>query len=188
MLLGLFQAPGFAEIKEYRLDPAKSRVSFEVGSTFVTVHGRVKALSGNVDFVPETGDVKLPMKIEIPVQSMETGNRIRDGHMRKMLEAEKFPVIRWSAAQVHCRPGGTPQSMVCDAAGTLKIREIERQKNFSVMLTFRENHVKAEGRWSFERNEFGLKPPSMLGMARVKQEIKIEFETEWDELQEGLSS
>ncbi len=179
LVTAIFQANLFAESKLYQLDASQSKLLFEVSSTLHNVQGQAKSLTGKVDFDLGTGTVNFPMQIEIMVNSMDTGNSRRDNGMRKMLQSEQYPVIRWSATQIDCRPGAVAKTMLCDAAGILDIRNIKREKKFQVSLTFHEGQIHAKGDLSIERKDFELKTPSLLGIVRVGQEVKIKFEAIW---------
>ncbi len=178
-LTAIFQANLFADAKQYQLDASQSKLLFEVSSTLHDVCGQAKSVAGKVNFDKATGKVSLPMQIEIAIDSMDTGNSRRDKAMRKMFQSDQYPVIRWSATQIDCRPGEVAETMLCDAAGTLDIRNIKREKKFQVFLTFYEEQVQAKGDLSIERKDFELKTPSLLGFIRVGQEVKIKFETDW---------
>ncbi len=179
LLTAVFHPHLYAESKQYQLDASQSKVLFEVSSTLRDVHGQAKSIAGKVVYDQVTGTVSLPLQIDIAVDSMATGNSRRDKDMRKMFLSDQYPVIRWSATQINCRPGEAAETMLCDVAGILDIRNIKREKKFQVFLTFHEGYIQAKGDWGFERKDFELKTPSLLGVVRVGQEVKIKFETMW---------
>ena len=180
LLVTGFQAHLYAEVKTYQLDAAQSKVLFEVGSTLHDVHGRAKSFASKVVFDQAAGKVSLPMQIEIAVDSMDTDNQRRDKGMREMFESQKYPVIRWTATRIDCRPAEKAESVICDAAGVLEIRNIKHENKFQVLLTPYEGQIQAKGSLDIRRKDFDLKTPSLLGIVRVSQEIKVNFETIWD--------
>jgi|GEM_PF-2314133 len=179
LMLAVIQPCASAELRQYRLDPEKSRVSFEVGATFHSVRGEAKQAEGNVSFDSKAGAVELPAQIEIPAALLDTGMERRDKHLRKMLQADDYPAILWSASRVKCEPAEASKTLSCDASGTLKIKNIERDVSFPVLLTQQENGIRAEGSLKLARKDFDLKTPFTFGIMRVDQEIKIEFDTFW---------
>lgn len=169
----------FAQTATYRLDPSQGEIKFSVRATVYTINGKAKEADGKVSFDPEAKEVKLPMTLEIPVESLKTRNKLRDRDMRKMFEDKSYPTLSFKATKVTCGSGEAPQFLKCDAEGILKIRDIEKPVQFPVELTLRETKVKAAGSVTIKRDDFGLKTPSMLGMIRVSEDVTIKFDTVW---------
>ena len=175
----IFHSLGFAQAQSYEMDAAKSQVWFEVRATMHTVHGEAVPSISKVVFDRATGEVKAPVQIEIPVSSMETGNKRRDKAMHKMFQAGEYPSIIWKADSMACRQAESARSMICDAQGTLKIRNIEQKSSFPIFLTFSDEGIKASGFWTVNRKDFDLKTPSLGGLVRVGEDVKIKFDTLW---------
>jgi len=116
--------------------------------------------------------------VEVPVAGMKTGNDSRDGKMREMFQSDRFPAILATARDIDIdglrervrkgREGKTPLEIV------LAIRGVERKLQATV------GGLKEEGsRVSFDiefpvsLNDFGLKPPSVLGIIRVADKVVV---------------
>jgi len=169
-----------AAVETYAVKAATSELHFEVDSTLHNIHGKAEAFSGRVTFDKESGRVILPMRLDIPVTGLDTGNAKRDKAMRKMFEVERYPTIQWSAREVSCSASAVANVLQCQVEGTLKIRDIQRATDFSVRLTSHGDSLVAEGRWQLERDDFELKTPSVLGIIRVAQPVSIRFKTLWE--------
>ena len=175
----IFCAPVLLHAADYQMDPAQSKIKFSVRATVYTINGKAQQSTGKVTFDLASKTVSLPLSIEIPVKFLKTRNKLRDRDMRKMFEAEKYPVILWTASKVDCGPGSALEFLTCQTSGTLRIRDVEKGVTFPVELTLSEKAIRADGLVRIQRDDFGLKTPSMLGLIRVAQEVIVQFKTEW---------
>lgn len=176
----MFSSPAAAEVKEYKLNAAESKIKFSVSATVYTIRGTASQAESRVSFDAQSGTVNLPMKIEIPVDSMKTKNKLRDKDMRKMFDSKQFPVILWTAEEVECAPRNTGNAFACTGKGILTIKGQEKKVIFPVDLLVEEKGIRATGLLTIKREDYGLKTPSMLGMVRVGKEVTIEFDTVWN--------
>lgn len=118
------------------------------------------------------------VEIEVPVAEMNTANDSRDEQMRKMFESDRHPRIRAVARGVDT--DRVREAMRKDPGGeaplplTLDIRGVERRIE-ATASRFKEER----GRVSFDLEfpvslkEFGLKPPSFLGIFRVSDRVVV---------------
>jgi len=124
------------------------------------------------------GKVLPTVEVEVPVAEMKTGNDSRDGKMREMFQADRFPRIRASARDVDVdrlreemakdREGKAPLDLL------LRIRDVERK------VRARAGNLKESGeRITFDLEipvsikEFDLKAPSVLGIVRVGDKVSV---------------
>jgi len=177
--LTFYLTPAFASMVNYEIDLPNSSLTFEVNSTLHKVHGKAKPQQSEFRFDASSGEVELPVEIDVPVRLMDTQNKDRDTKMRKMFDADQYPVIQWRAKSVECEPVPGDQALGCEVEGWLKIRDIERPSSFQVNLKFTEDSIEVEGGWGFEREDFELETPTVMGFIRVDQHIDIEFKTHW---------
>jgi len=125
------------------------------------------------------GRAVLPsVAVEVPVAGMKTGNDSRDGKMREMFQADRYPGIRAAARDIDV--DGIRDGIRKDRGGksslaiALAIRGVERKVQATV------GNLKEEGgRVSFDiefpvsLKDFGLKPPSVLGIIRVADPVVV---------------
>ena len=175
-----FQSYAQSEALTYQLVASKSKLNFKVDSTLHEIHGHAPRFSGEVAFDPVKNKVIIPMTIDIAVDFLNTENKKRDQAMLKMLEVKKYPLMTWKAESVECEPLREEKTTVCQASGQVRIRHIERKISFHVYIKFSDTGAEAEGEWSFERKDFELETPSVLGFIRVAQPIEVKFKTQWD--------
>ena len=178
-LIFLMQTSAAGQSVNYEIDASASELTFKVDSTLHEVHGEADIMPTEVAFDAATGTVSGPIKISIPVSELNTHHNGRDKEMRKMFDSENYPVITWRSTEISCEPLSGQPEINCDVKGYLKIRNSERSTSFPVTLTPDGDVLWAVGRWEFERKDFDLETPSVLGIIRVAQPVSIEFHTLW---------
>src|ERR1700741_5649545 len=93
------QAAATAREIALTLDPAQTKVRFNVDSTLPMVHGTLALKSGAVKFDPQTG--KSSGLIVVDAVSCETGNNSRDQRLHKeILETWKFAEATFHPSQI----------------------------------------------------------------------------------------
>ena len=102
-------------------------VEFEapVSVKALTIHGKAKKLTGSV--LMDGLNLK-KINVKIPVNSLSTGIKVRDKHMRERIfqtEDGKFPDIEFSSSEVNCT--GQIDDMECKVKGFLKIRAVLKE-------------------------------------------------------------
>lgn len=121
----------------------------------------------------------LPLvKLEVPVAGMDTGNDGRDHEMRKMFRSDEHPVIHASARDIDT--DAVRKRMKEDPAGKapldilLEIRGQERRIAAAASgLKEEGNRVSFDVEFPVSLKEFGLKPPSVLGLIRVGDRVTV---------------
>lgn len=175
----IFASPGFAEVQQYRLSSEDSRLNFEVDSTLHPVHGLAGQLEGTLLFDRETLESAMPVSIRIPAAMLDTQNGKRDKAMRKMLRAEEFPYIVWSAENADCARNKVSNELLCQVSGPLTIGDITQPVEMFISVDIQDKSIRSKGEWKFRREEFNLETPSVLGIIRVDQEIRVAFDAVW---------
>ena len=99
--------------KSLRLDPAKAKVEFFLGTPLHDVEGSFALRSGEVRFDPATGAAS--GEVVVDLTGARTGNGSRDKTMHEeVLESKRFPLATWRFEKVE---GTLPAS----GAGTVKL-------------------------------------------------------------------
>ncbi len=97
----LLSTSTFAATETYEIDPAHTSIGFRVKHLFSTVPGRFLEINGNFTVDSEDPE-KSEVKVTIPVDSIDTGNKKRDGHLKTgdFFDAEKFKEITFTSKNV----------------------------------------------------------------------------------------
>ena len=118
------------------------------------------------------------VEVEVPVASMDTRNKSRDGKMREMFLSERFPRIHAAAhdvdverlrAEIGKGPGGNASIDLL-----LRIRDVERKVRATASnLKESGERVSFDLEFPVSLKEFGLTPPSVLGIVRVGDKVSV---------------
>jgi polyisoprenoid-binding protein YceI len=88
-----------------------------------------------------------------------------------LLDAEKFPNIEFNSQSIFQSEKGNYQ-----LSGSLKIRGIQRAVTLPLQVDKREGRPsRVSGAFSFKQTDFGMKPVSIAGVIKVKDEVEIKF-------------
>ena len=146
-------------MSKWTIDPDHSVAAFSVRHMMVTnVHGQFNKIAGTIDFDPS--DVsKTSIALEISVESIFTGIKKRDDHLRSQdfFDADKYPRITFQSTKAE-RTGFSN----CKITGDLTMRGITRSVtidvNFSgpVNSPFGETSMGFSGKFRVNREEFAI--------------------------------
>jgi len=125
----------------------------------------------------DAGVITVP-ELTVAVSDMDTENSSRDKKMRKMFEAEKYPLIKGMSGAISLIDIRKAIDENIDSAPTLlfqlKIRDIERP-----VTAVLQNIVEAEGKieadltFTLSLADYQLKAPSVFGIIKVGDSIKV---------------
>ena len=155
------------------LDPAQSKVHWNVDSTLHTVHGTFAVKSGTLHFDPETG--KAGGEIVVSATSGESGNNSRDSRMRKeILETAKYPDVVFRPTQVE---GKVVLSGASDVTlhGVFSIHGTDHDLTALVHAELMGDHWKGTGKFDVPYVKWGIKDPSNF-LLKVKPVVNVELE------------
>jgi polyisoprenoid-binding protein YceI len=156
-----------------RLDPAKTKVEFSVGSTLHNVHGTFKLKSGEVRFDPASG--KASGAIVVAATSGDTANDGRDKKMHgRVLESEKFPEIVFSPNQVRGKiaPQGSSE---LEVSGVFRLHGQDHDLTMTVSVEpDAGRQVRAMTHFGVPYIKWGLKSPNTF-LLKVDDTVNVEI-------------
>ncbi len=150
-------------------------VVFEGSSTLHDFNGK-----GSCEpfIASENAGVLTVPELTVAVSDMDTDNSSRDNKMRKMFEAEKFPLIKGMSAPISLSDIRKTLEENVNSTTTLlfqlKIRDMEKP-----VIAVLQNIVETEGiitadlTFTLSLADYQLKAPSVLGIIRVGDSIKV---------------
>jgi polyisoprenoid-binding protein YceI len=127
---------------------------------------------------PSGKEVIPVVEVEVPVASMNTRNKSRDGQMREMFRSDRFPRIRGEARNVDVErirvEFGKVRGGDVSIDLLLRIRDVERKVR-ATASNLRESgeRVTFDLEFPLSLGEFGLKAPSVLGFIRVGDKVSV---------------
>lgn len=181
-LLAGWPAEAWAAPNRYVLEPDSAHVRFRGRSTLHGFAGETDVVRGEMTFDPQQRQLTAPAHLAIPVESLRTGIGARDRAMYAMFEADRFPELTITIESVSVldepRPiDATPRRYLLH--GRLRIRQIERPIEFQAQATVTEDAVEVSGTLPLTTAMFDLKPPSVIGLIRVRNTLVVEFTAHW---------
>ena len=155
------------------LDPAQTKLHFNVDSTLHMVHGTFAVKSGSLQFDPQTG--KASGSIVVNTVSGDTGNNSRDQRMHKeILETWKFAEATFRPSQID---GQVSLTAPCDfkVKGVITLHGTDHELVAEVHSEFTGDHWKGTAKFDVPYIQWGIKDPSNF-LLKVKPVVNVELE------------
>lgn len=114
--------------------------------------------------------------LTFPVMAIDCGNGTMNDHMRKALEAEDHPQIRYSLSKYDIAGAGSGVEVRAD--GELMIAGRTRPVSMAVKVTRDDTGgVRVRGEQEVRMTDFGVRPPKlMLGTLKVGDVVLVKFD------------
>jgi polyisoprenoid-binding protein YceI len=166
--------------------PAPARIRGDCDVAFLgtsTLHGfsgsvRCQPFAAILAHDPMGKEVLPSVEVEVPVAGMDTRNKSRDGQMRGMFQADRFPRIHASVRDVNV--DRLREEMGKDPEGKapldllLRIRDVERKvRAMASRLKESGERVTFAIEFPVSLKEFDLKAPTVLGFIRVGDKVSV---------------
>jgi polyisoprenoid-binding protein YceI len=166
-------APATTHEVALTLDPAQTKVHFNVDSTMHMVHGTLALKSGSLQFDPQTG--KSSGSIVVNTVSCETGNSSRDQRLHKeILETWKFAEATFRPEQIDGQVSLTAPSDF-KLKGVITLHGADHELVADVHSEFMGDHWKGTAKFEVPYTKWGIKDPSNF-LLHVKPVVNVELE------------
>jgi polyisoprenoid-binding protein YceI len=177
MLVTVLFLPASAQPRRWVPNPAKSVVTFDATHQMGDFSGRAEAVTG--EFQADTADLRASITgvARVRVAVLRTGNDNRDRDMRKVLDVDRFPEIRFTIGGVEPSFNSVTSSAdtLITVKGGLAVRGVERPVTFLARVRLRDDRIWVRGESRIRLTDFGIKPPSRL-FFRVGDDVTIGFD------------
>jgi polyisoprenoid-binding protein YceI len=156
-------------------------VTFDVGTNVfaISVHGESKALKGKVRVREGADGLQLEqLEAIVPVESLNTGMKLRDGHMRKYIfqtPEGQVPDVRFSAEHADCSAASTAGQSTCKVSGTLAIRGTPRPFVIDLLVNKESDLFRVRGDALVRLSTYGIERPSQFGV-QTADDVKLHLE------------
>lgn len=170
-----------AQAETFKIDPARSVISFKVRHLLGKVTGRFRQLSGVINLDREHPE-QSSVNATIQVKSIDTGIAKRDEHLKSadFFQAEKFPEISFKSQSIK-RTGKESGEIT----GELSMHGVTRRIVLHVsFLGFGKNSTDETSRWRvttdpIKRGDYGLRWSSTVeSTSMIGQEVTVTMEIE----------
>jgi polyisoprenoid-binding protein YceI len=163
----------------YEIDGTHTAVEFVARHLKIaTVRGRFRDIAGRITIAEEPEDSHV--EVEIGAASLDTGNNVRDAHLRSadFFEVERYPTIRFRSTSVRALPDAA-----WEMVGDLTIRDTTRPVSLQVGFDGADVSPLGDERIGFSaatevnREDFGLTWNGALetGGVLVGKTVRIEL-------------
>lgn len=107
---------------------------------------------------------------DLPVSTLNSGSRSRDTEMYKMFGGDSFPMIHGEVTKAPVPEGGSGEVTM-----QLRIRDQEHPVRIAITnWTQDKDTIQFHGAGQVSLSQYGLQPPSVMGMMRVKDTVVLE--------------
>lgn len=150
--------------------------------TCVVSHvGGMGQLPSTQDTVPASADEEQAMvRVRVPVQAFECGNRPMTQDLQETLKVEEHPEIRFELvhASVVTPTDSSAAWRTIEVLGALTIAGMKRLIRLrAVGRALDENHFRVRGCKPIRMTYFGIDPPTKaLGLVRVENRVEVQFD------------
>lgn len=170
---GLLAAQELTPGTEYRVDAAKSEISWVLDASLRAVRSQTRELSGTAR-VLEAGEdgVLLEGQLEIDAGSFETGSPRRDRTLREQsLATGEHPRIVFAPRRIF-RISSWAEDEALAIEGDLSIRGVTQPVLIPVILTRRGQRLVVDGTTRLQWADYGVPDPSSF-LYRVRPEVQV---------------
>ena len=189
LVLSLAAAAAIADAapaaQRFSIVPAESQVTYRVNETFIREGNRLNTAVGTTTAVKGeiVVDRAVPRNsrigpITVDISTFRSDSARRDRAIReRWLESSRFPTAAFRAANLEGLPGAVRdgEDVRFRVAGDLTIRDVTRTVRFDVTLRLDGTTLRGEARTAIRMTDFGFEPPSILGILRAEDEVRLEF-------------
>ena len=157
--------------------PSKSAVAFDATHPLGDFGGRADGVTG--EFQADISDLRAGVTgvLRVRAAALRTGNESRDRDMRRLLEVERYPEIRFTIGGVDASFNSinAAADVLLTVKGGLALRGVERPLAFLARARIRDDRIWVRGESQFRLTDFGIKPPTRLFFS-VGNTVAISFD------------
>ncbi len=123
------------------------------------------------------------VRVEIPVESLESGKSGLDKKMHETLKARTHPVIAYRLEAAELKPGrnasetDTEEQLAVDTKGVLTVAGESRAVEIPMQIRRLPNsRLEISGQTTLRMTDFGIDPPKlMMGLLRTGDEVRVRW-------------
>lgn len=174
-------------LTEWNIDKAHSKITFQVSHFFTPVTGQFQEYNSDIHFDPNNLAASR-VDVEIMVNSIDTDNQKRDGHLRSddFFHAEMYPKITFQSDEI-VKTGDNRYV----ARGALTIKDVTENVELPFTLLGIRNHPMRDGvqlagikfNYTLDRNTYNVGVGDWVATAVVGDQVDITATLELNSVQ-----
>ena len=176
-LMCLWAGVAAAESGRWTPVAGKSQVAFDAKFSLGDFSGTGERLAGSFSLDP--ADLRQPVSgsLTVEVAGLATGVSGRDRDLRKAMDAEHHPTMRFTVEAVESSfPSITDKAdVLLTIRGQLLIRDVERPLTLLGRARLRDGNVWVRGDTTLKMSDFGIAPPKRLFLS-VADPVTVRFD------------
>ena len=150
---------------------AEGTLSFDGHATVGDFTGTTTEMTGEMDAAADLEGVR--GWVEAPAAALDTGNERRDRDLRKSLETDRFPAMRFELTGV-TPGGGTADSVAATLRGRMTLHGVTREVSLPADLLAAGNGIRVRSDFPLNLKDYEIGGLSkMLGMLRMQEDIEV---------------
>lgn len=167
----------------YTLVPEESRITYEVGETFIDQNNRFAVAVGTTSGV--TGQIQVNLDspqetslsaLSVDVSGLQSDSGRRDRAIQdRFLESARFPTVTFTPTTIT----GLPESIEpgveypLTLQGDLTIRDTTRPATFEARVTLAGDTLTGQAVTTILMSDFGFGPIDMFGVLKTEDEVRV---------------
>jgi len=175
--LSLVHALAAAESRRWAPVPGKSQVAFDAKFSMGDFSGTGEKVAGS--FTLDVDDLRAPVAgaLTVEVTALATGIAGRDRDMRRSLDTDHFPTIRFTVDGVDASFASVTDKadVLLTIRGQMLIRDVERPMTLLGRARLRDGALWVRGDGTVRMTEFGIARPRRLFMT-VADQVIVRFD------------
>jgi polyisoprenoid-binding protein YceI len=168
----------------FRIVPQESRVTYEVGETFLDGNrfnvaiGSTGGVEGEITVDPDDIPAASIGTISVDISQFASDNNRRDNALRdRFLESATYPTATFVPTQVEGLPESYTEgeSISFQVRGDLTVREVTQPVTFDVTVSGTPEELTGQAETTILMSDFGIGPISIVGILNTEDEVKLSF-------------
>jgi polyisoprenoid-binding protein YceI len=169
--------PASAEMQRFTVDAGKSRVGFDAFHQFGNFSVASEAPTGEVE--ADIADLKQPIKgtLAVPVASFRSGKSGRDKDLRRALDGEHHPEIRYRIEKIESSFPSLAENtdVLLTIHGVLTMKGVDRPVSFSGRVRLRAGALWVRGESWIKPRDWDV-PPLRSWLIATKDSVLATFD------------
>ncbi len=176
-LLTLMASRAWPEPNIYTISPIRRLVAFDATYPLGDFSGTTEEVAGEFVLDPGNLDGRVSGSATVNPASLRTGIGGRDRDLRKAMEVERYPEIRFTLSEVEASFPSLAEraDTALKITGMLMIHGVERIITLTGRARTVEGRLWVRGEGTVKMTNFGITPPKKLFLS-VKDEVRVSFD------------
>lgn len=170
----------------FRIIPAESQVSYEVGEVFLNqgnafkvAVGVTRGVDGAIDVDYDNPQNSKLGTITVDISQFKSDSGRRDGAIRdRFLESARYPNAVFVPAQIDGLPESIQEGMdyPLKVTGDLTVREVTRPVTFEFNVRLEGDQLSGQGTTMILMSDYGFGPINILNTLKTEDEVKMNIQ------------